>query len=51
MMVRSDQTKLNAQVKEMYEKYQKSLEAYNRVTEWKDSQQEFPETLSMYSDE
>jgi hypothetical protein len=50
LKARSDQDKLSIQVKEMHEKYQKSLDTYNRVTEWQDIQQNFPETLPVYSD-
>jgi len=49
LKAKSDQKKLSVQVKEMNEKYKKSLEAYNWVTKWKDVEQSFPETLPVYS--
>jgi argininosuccinate lyase len=53
LVIRHEQTKFNSQVKATHEKYQKALEACNKITEWKDSLQTVPspETLPTYSDE
>jgi uncharacterized protein (DUF3084 family) len=50
LKAKSDQGKLNMQVRNMQEKYQRAQESYSRVTEWKDTHQNSPETLPAYLD-
>jgi len=53
MMIRHEKMKFDAQVKETHEKYQKALEACNKIIDWPDSLQTFPtpETFPMYLNE
>jgi hypothetical protein len=48
-----EQTKFDSQVNSTHEKYQRALEAYDTITEWKDSLPTVSstETLLSYSDE